>query len=63
VGDTRRAEREAAYARIPTSRSSSGLTRRGTADAHPHAHIHAARRARPVPALLQKRPHAGAGKV
>jgi ATP-dependent RNA helicase RhlE len=56
AGDTRRAEREAAYAKNPDQ----PLVKRaqpaaGTATAHPHAHIHAARRARPVPALLQKR--------
>jgi ATP-dependent RNA helicase RhlE len=56
AGDTRRAEREAAYAKNPDQ----PLVKRaqpaaGSADPHPHAHIHAARRARPVPALLQKR--------
>ena len=56
AGDTRRAEREAAYAKNPDQ----PLVKRsppaeGAADARPHAHIHAARRARPVPALLQKR--------
>jgi len=56
AGDTRRAEREAAYAKNPDQ----PLVKRaepatGAANAHPHAHIHAARRARPVPALLQKR--------
>jgi len=56
AGDTRRAEREAAYAKNPDQ----PLVKRAqpatdAANAHPHAHIHAARRARPVPALLQKR--------
>jgi len=55
-GDARRAEREAAYAKNPDQ----PLQKRaqpasGAPMAHPHAHIHAARRSRPVPALLQKR--------
>ena len=50
-GDARRAEREAAYAKNPDQPI---VTR--PASSHPHAHIHAAhRRAKPVPALLQKR--------
>jgi ATP-dependent RNA helicase RhlE len=56
TGDTRRAEREAAYAKNPDQ----PLVKRaqpaaGAAEAHPHAHMHAARRTKPVPALLQKR--------
>src|SRR6476661_5358061 len=55
-GDARRAEREAAYARNPdqplVKRAPEGTD---ATSAHPHAHIHAARRAKPVPALLQKR--------
>ena len=56
-GDARRAEREAAYAKNPDQ----PIVRRphaGPQDdtAHPHAHTGAAhRRAKPVPALLQKR--------
>ena len=55
-GDARRAEREAAYARNPDQ----PLVKRGpdgtdATSTHPHAHIHAARRVKPVPALLQKR--------
>ena len=49
-GDARRAEREAAYAKNPDQ----PLPRREHAS-HPHAHIHAARRTKPVPMLLQKR--------
>ena len=56
TGDTRRAEREAAYAKNPDQ----PLVKRaqpasGPNVPHPHAHMHAARRSRPVPALLQKR--------
>ena len=56
-GDSRRAERDAAYAKNPDQ----PLVKRvhastdGSGAEHPHAHIHAARRAKPVPALLQKR--------
>jgi ATP-dependent RNA helicase RhlE len=52
-GDTRRAEREAAYAKNPDQ----PIVRppHASAEKHPHAHIHAARRVKPVPALLQKR--------
>jgi len=54
-GDARRAEREAAYAKNPDQPlAKKHATASGTA-AHPHAHIHVAKRARPVPALLQKR--------
>ncbi|HTL75932.1 MAG TPA: DEAD/DEAH box helicase [Casimicrobiaceae bacterium] len=49
-GDARRAEREAAYAKNPDQPP----PRREHAS-HPHAHIHAARRTKPVPMLLQKR--------
>ena len=56
--DTRRAEREAAYAKNPDQ----PLVRREPptredveALTHPRPHIHAARRTRPVPMLLQKR--------
>jgi ATP-dependent RNA helicase RhlE len=56
-GDARRAEREAAYAKNPdqpiVKRPQSADGPRG--GAHPHAHIHAARKARPVAALLRKR--------
>ncbi|HSC98744.1 MAG TPA: hypothetical protein VLI21_07565 [Casimicrobiaceae bacterium] len=52
-GDARRAEREAAYAKNPDQPLAKHATASGTA--HPHAHIHVAKRARPVPALLQKR--------
>jgi len=56
-GDARSAEREAAYAKNPDQplqkRAQSSAS--GAPVAHPHAHIHAARRTRPVPALLQKR--------
>jgi ATP-dependent RNA helicase RhlE len=47
-GDARREEREVAYAKNPDQ----PLQRR---EAVPHAHIHAARRTKPVPMLLQKR--------
>ncbi|MGA8031318.1 MAG: hypothetical protein WCB48_02905, partial [Casimicrobiaceae bacterium] len=52
-GDARRAEREAAYAKNPDQ----PIVKRPDAGAGTdhHAHIHAARKARPVPALLQKR--------
>jgi ATP-dependent RNA helicase RhlE len=52
-GDARRAEREAAYAKNPDqpiARHDGAIS-----SPHPHPHIHAARRAKPVPALLQKR--------
>ena len=52
-GDARRAEREAAYAKNPDQPIIRGPGP-GTA-AHPHAHIHAARKVAAVPALLQKR--------
>jgi len=56
TGDTRRAEREAAYAKNPDQPlQKRALSATGETIAHPHAHIHAARRSRPVPALLQKR--------
>src|SRR5579862_473576 len=56
-GDVRRAEREAAYAKNPdqppiTRTHADTPERTGE---HRHAHIHAARKTRPVPALLQKR--------
>jgi len=53
-GDARRAERDAAYAKNPDQ----PIVMRdevGVPPSHPHAHIHAARKAKPVPALLQKR--------
>ena len=56
-GDARRTEREAAYAKNPDQ----PIAKRDHAPHaverphHPHAHIHAARRVKPVPALLQKR--------
>jgi ATP-dependent RNA helicase RhlE len=49
--DARRAEREAAYAKNPDQ----PIVKRPSGGAHPHAHIHAARRTKPVPMLLQKR--------
>ncbi|HJU21778.1 MAG TPA: DEAD/DEAH box helicase [Casimicrobiaceae bacterium] len=49
--DARRAEREAAYAKNPDQ----PIVKRPSVGAHPHAHIHAARRTKPVPMLLQKR--------
>src|SRR6476619_1557744 len=56
TGDTRRAEREAAYAKNPDQPlQKRALSATGETIAHPRAHIHAARRSRPVPALLQKR--------
>jgi len=62
-GDARRAEREAAYARNPdqpiVERANGGTG--GTA--HQHAHIHAARKTKPVPMLLQKRKTAEPEKV
>ena len=64
-GDARRAEREAAYAKNPDQpivKRPQPSSDRSAAAAHPHAHIHAARRVKPVPALLQKRRVAGAGK-
>ena len=53
TADARRAEREAAYAKNPDQ----PIVRRPSIDARPHAHahIHAARRTKPVPMLLQKR--------
>ena len=52
-GDRRRAEREAAYAKNPDQ----PLVKRPHASAGhpPHAHMHAARRGKAIPALLQKR--------
>jgi ATP-dependent RNA helicase RhlE len=51
-GDRRRAEREAAYAKNPDQ----PIVRRSHANAaHPHAHMHAAKRGKAIPALLQKR--------
>ena len=58
-GDARRAEREAAYARNPDQ----PIVHREGTPAHPHAHMHAAPRARPVPVLLQKRKTAEPEKV
>ena len=58
-GDARRAEREAAYAKNPDQ----PLPRREHPASHPHAHIHAARRTKPVPMLLQKRTTAEPEKV
>ena len=58
TGDARRAEREAAYAKNPDQpivKDSHGGAPDGAATHHRHAHIHAARKTRPVPALLQKR--------
>jgi ATP-dependent RNA helicase RhlE len=49
-GDARRAEREAAYAKNPDQ-----PLPRHEPESHPHAHIHVARRTKPVPMLLQKR--------
>ena len=48
--DVRRAEREAAYAKNPDQ----PIAKRPSASAA-HPHIHAARRSKPIPALLQKR--------
>jgi len=54
-GDARRAEREAAYAKNP-DQPIVGPANGGTSStAHPHAHMHAARKTKPVPMLLQKR--------
>jgi ATP-dependent RNA helicase RhlE len=53
-GDARRAEREAAYAKNPDQ----PIARRAETDqppSHPHAHIRATHKVKPVPALLQKR--------
>ncbi|MGE5103942.1 MAG: helicase-related protein, partial [Betaproteobacteria bacterium] len=56
-GDLRRAEREAAYAKNPDQpivrRPNGAHADADTARSHPH--IHAARRTKPVPVLLQKR--------
>jgi ATP-dependent RNA helicase RhlE len=55
-GDARRAEREAAYAKNPDQpivKKAHATSASGAA--HPHAHIHVAKRVKPVPALLQKR--------
>ena len=58
-GDARRAEREAAYAKNPDQpivRRAHQNAGNDASSAHPpHAHIHAARRTKPVAALLQKR--------
>ena len=55
-GDARRAEREAAYAKNPDQPiAKSADATHDAARPHPHAHMHAARRVKPVPALLQKR--------
>jgi ATP-dependent RNA helicase RhlE len=57
-GDARRAERDAAYAKNPDQpivRRAIPTREEADALAHHRAHIHAARRARPVPMLLQKR--------
>ncbi|HEX6792340.1 MAG TPA: DEAD/DEAH box helicase [Casimicrobiaceae bacterium] len=56
-GDARRAEREAAYAKNPDQ----PLVRHDAT--HVHAHIHAARKSKPVPMLLQKRRAPEAEKV
>jgi ATP-dependent RNA helicase RhlE len=56
-GDLQRAEREAAYAKNPDQpivKPPNGAQAAAHGN-HSHAHIHAARRTRPVPALLQKR--------
>jgi ATP-dependent RNA helicase RhlE len=56
-GDVRRAEREAAYAKNPDQpivKRPNGAQADAHA-AHSHPHIHAARRTKPVPVLLQKR--------
>jgi ATP-dependent RNA helicase RhlE len=56
-GDARRAEREAAYAKNPDQPPirPAHTTHDATPPHRPHPHIHAARRVKPVPALLQKR--------
>jgi hypothetical protein len=56
-GDARRAEREAAYAKNPDQPAirPAHATHDATHPHRPHAHIHAARRVKPVAALLQKR--------
>jgi ATP-dependent RNA helicase RhlE len=56
-GEMRRAEREAAYAKNPDQPMVSRAPSAPSDGAHapPHAHIHAARRVKPVPVLLQKR--------
>jgi hypothetical protein len=56
-GDARRAEREAAYAKNPDQPAirPAHATHDATHPHRPHAHIHAARRVKPVPALLLKR--------
>jgi hypothetical protein len=56
-GDARRAEREAAYAKNPDQPIVRSTFDRGEAAmlAQHRAHMHAARHAKPVPMLLQKR--------
>jgi ATP-dependent RNA helicase RhlE len=57
-GDARRAERDAAYAKNPDQpivRRAIPTREEADALAHHRAHIHVARRTRPVPMLLQKR--------
>jgi ATP-dependent RNA helicase RhlE len=65
-GDARRAEREAAYAKNPDQpivRRALPTREEADALAHHRAHIHAARRTKPVPMLLQKRRVAEPEKV
>jgi ATP-dependent RNA helicase RhlE len=52
-GDARRAERDAAYAKNPDQPIVKPAD--ASSASHPHAHMHAARKAKPVPMLLQKR--------
>jgi len=54
-GDARRAEREAAYAKNPDQPIVGHAHGATSGPAHPHAHMHAARKTKPVPMLLQKR--------
>ena len=54
-GDARRAEREAAYAKNPDQPIVRGVNGGTNGTSHPHAHMHAARKAKPVAMLLQKR--------
>jgi ATP-dependent RNA helicase RhlE len=65
-GDARRAEREAAYAKNPDqplARGTAPDAHEAAALEHHRAHIHAARRTKPVPMLLQKRRVAEPEKV
>ncbi|MBS0324966.1 MAG: DEAD/DEAH box helicase [Proteobacteria bacterium] len=68
----RRAEREAAYAKNPDqpivrrdsqASAGNGGSASGAHAPRAHAHMHAARRSRPVPALLQKRAPPGIAKA